>query len=93
MDGNTNKRGELVSGEPHPAYFYALEYISSIPYGELLILRESFASCAIEGNRLGEVCAETLDRLINNLPISDRYIMGLGLAIMKIKGELVKPKI
>jgi hypothetical protein len=39
---------------------------------------ESYSSCAIEGNRLAEICAETLDRLIHGQPVSDRYILGLA---------------
>ncbi len=37
----------------------------------------SFASDAIEGNRLAEICGETLRRVIAGEPVSDRYLLGL----------------
>lgn len=43
--------------------------------------QESFSSCAIDGNRLAEVCSETISRLINNQPVSDRYLLGLAWAM------------
>lgn len=82
---NSVSRGTLSGNEPHPAYNYAVKYIVSIPYEELCIIRESFSSCAIEGNRLGEICSETLHRIMNHEPVSDRYVMGLALAIMEIR--------
>lgn len=42
---------------------------------------ESFSSCAIDGNRFAEVCGETLRRVMNHEPVSDRYILGLAWAI------------
>ena len=71
-------RGELKQGEPHPAAKKALEYISSLGFKELMMYLESFSSCAIEGNRLAEICSETLHRLLHKLPVSDRYLLGLA---------------
>ena len=53
---------------------------------------EPFASCAIAGNRLAEVCSETLRRLIDHEPVSDRYLMGLAWAIWKMEDGIKKRK-
>ena len=76
--GSANARGELTPAEPHPAAYEAKAWIAKQPPEELLKWREAFASCAIEGNRLGEVCAETLNRLMSSQPVSDRYLLGLA---------------
>lgn len=77
--------GTLKEGEPHPAAFAAkrwlLDYVRRHPMQEMFMLIESFCSCAIEGNRMGEVCAETLRRLLNKEPVSDRYLLGLAWTI------------
>ena len=74
-------KGELKPGEAHPAAYRALEYVRSLPIADACRWKESFASCAIEGNRLGEVCIETWNRLDRGDPVSDRYIMGLAIAL------------
>ena len=71
-------KGTLLDGEPHPSATSALYYMHSLPPAELFKLAESFASCAIEGNRVGDVCGETLRRLMHGEPISDRYLLGLA---------------
>ncbi len=81
------ERGTLALAEPHPAYTTALEYLRSIPYAEMAVILESLASCAIEGNRLGEVCAETWRRLQAGEPVSDRYLMGLAWAVWGVRKE------
>ena len=78
MKNTLNSRGELEPAEPHPAAYEARRWLSEQPIGELLKWREAFASCAIEGNRLGEICCETLNRWMNNKPVSDRYLLGLA---------------
>lgn len=75
--------GHLEAQEPHPCSKMALEIIYSRPSHELLLLREAFASCAIENNRLAQICGETLRRLLNNEPVSDRYLMGLAIYITR----------
>lgn len=75
-------RGELKLGEPHPAAFDAQKFIASLSHSEISIWLESFSSCAIEGNRLAEICSETLNRLMHSEPVSDRYILGLAFTIM-----------
>jgi len=74
----TEDRSTLKPGEPHPCASYALEYIRKLSWNELAILQESLSSCAIEGNRLAEVCGGTLRRLMNHEPVSDRYVLALA---------------
>lgn len=78
-------RGTLKEREPHPAAADALAFIGGLSRQSLAMWQESFSSCAIEGNRLAEVCSETLRRLINGEPISDRYLLGLAWSIREEK--------
>lgn len=71
-------RGEIKDGEYHPAADSAMRYIKQMNFKDLVMWKESFASCAIEGNRLAEICSETLDRLTMGQPVSDRYLLGLA---------------
>jgi len=64
--------------EPHPCAKIAMEYIHTHTREELSVLMESLASCAIEGNRLAEVCGGTLRRLFRGETVSDRYLLGLA---------------
>jgi hypothetical protein len=73
--------GTLRIGEPHPSAREALRHVAELGYMRQLTLMESFSSCAIEGNRLAEVCVETLRRVMYCEPVSDRYILGLAWAI------------
>lgn len=75
---NSGARGELAPTEPHPAAHEAKAWIAEQSAEELLKWREVFASCAIEGNRLGEICSETLNRMMTAQPVSDRYLLGLA---------------
>lgn len=76
-----NERGTLRDTEPHPASEYAREYLLTQDLSKWI---DPFASCAIEGNRLAEVCLETIHRIIGKKPVSDRYFMGLAWAIWKM---------
>ena len=76
-----NERGTLAPADPHPAAQDALKYLCGVGYQKMLTYREAMASCAIEGNRLGEVCVETINRLLAGQPVSDRYLLGLAWAI------------
>lgn len=73
---NDNNRGTLSEKEPHPAIHSAREWLLNSKV-DLYLYLESFSSCAIEGNRLAEICSETLYRLLHKQPISDRYFLGL----------------
>ena len=74
--------GNLNPGEPHPSAVFALEWLRDL---DLLMWRESLASNAIEGNRSAEICLETLRRLLENEPVSDRYLLGLAWFIKDCK--------
>ena len=76
--GSANSRGQLNPDEPHPAAYQAQAWIASQSTEDLHRWREAFASCAIEGNQLCAVCAETLNRLLASQPVSDRYLLGLA---------------
>ena len=77
-------RTTLAVNEPHPSVKIARALLQKkVTEGlDLLVWREAFASCAIEGNRAAEVCLGTVNRLLNSEPISDRYFMGLVFAII-----------
>ena len=77
----TNTDGTLELGEAHPCAYSAHTYINSLGAAKLMVMQESFASCAIEGNRFAEVCGETLHRLMTGEPVSDRYLLGLAWAL------------
>ncbi len=70
----------LEEGEVHPsahtAYVWFNRMVVEDPVRYMQI-RESLASTAIDGNRLAALCTSTLDRLENNQPVSDRYMLGL----------------
>jgi hypothetical protein len=78
-------KGELGLSEPHPASIDAMHWVRTVPLSELWKWQETFASEAIEGNRLAEICGETLNRLLNNKPVSDRYLLGLAWVIHREK--------
>lgn len=84
----SEERGTLAPTEPHPSAQFAMSYIKGLFYdNKLNNYQEAFASCAIEGNRLGEVCAETLCRIMAGKPVSDRYLMGLAWAIRDMEDK------
>ena len=70
--------GTLEPNEYHPAADSAKEYILRLPASEITIWSEALASNAMSGNRLAEVCSETLNRLLKGQPVSDRYLLGLA---------------
>lgn len=78
-------RGELGHGEPHPSSAGALRYLSGLGIPKLTLYLESYSSCAIEGNRTGEICSETLARVIAQKAVSDRYLLGLAWSIRSME--------
>jgi hypothetical protein len=76
------ERGTLKIGEPHPSVEFAKEiifkHLAHQPH-----IQEALSSCAIGGNRFAEICGETLRRLLNHEPVSDRYLMGLALFLQE----------
>lgn len=75
------EKGTLKAGEQHPASSNAVMYLNSLGLEKLLSYSEAFASCAIERNRMAEICHETLRRILSKEPISDRYLLGLAWTI------------
>ena len=80
-------RDTLNLGEPHPSSRSALNYIKTIPLTDLFLYQEAFATNAIEGNRLAEVCLGTLNRLLHSEPVSDRYLLGLAWVLREMREE------
>lgn len=74
-------KGTLKPTEYHPAADSAKRYISTLGFERISLLRESFASTSMSGNRLSDVCLETLERLLSSKPVSDRYLLGLAWTI------------
>jgi len=68
---------DLLPGEPHLAALSAIKYVKIRLLSESFI-KEALYSCAIENNRLAEVCIETIRRIENSEPVSDRYLLGLA---------------
>lgn len=80
-------KDELNYGEAHPAARDALRWLKSLEVPKLMEYQESFASTALSGNRLAEVCAGTLGRLLNSEPVSDRYLLGLCWTIKHLESK------
>lgn len=84
----TESPGTLKSDEFHPSAHIANRFIISyISKHNGYLLHESLASCALSGNRSAELCSETLRRLLDREPVSDRYLMGLAWFLWEM-GEL-----
>ncbi len=86
------ERGTIKPGEYHPSADDAMRYMKSLGAEELSMLLEAYSSCAIEGNRIAEICAETLHRLMTGQTVSDRYLLGLAWNVknmerIKVQGE------
>ena len=80
-------RDTLNPAEPHPAARSAMDYIRTIPYTDLVLYQEAFATNAIEGNRLAEICLGTINRLLHSEPVSDRYLLGLAWTLMEMRQQ------
>lgn len=91
MSEGVTPQGTLEVGEIHPAAKMAHDYLKGVPAMELLFILSSMSSCAIEHNRLADICAETLRRLLAGEPVSDRYILGLAWVIREIKDRDIVP--
>lgn len=77
------ERGTLKADEYHPSATSALEFLNELTLSDKMAWLDAFSSCAIEGNRLAEVCSETLNRVMKGQHVSDRYVLGLAWAIKK----------
>lgn len=79
--------GTLEPGEPHPAAHRAMAWVRGRhDIAKLAGLVEVFASAALSGDRMAEVCGETLHRLMAGEPVSDRYLLGLAWVMRDIEG-------
>lgn len=77
--------GTLAPGEVHPAAPVAADFLRSLGPVHLTQWLETFSSCALEGNRAAEVCAETMRRFLAGEPVSDRYLLGLAFTIAEMQ--------
>ncbi len=84
--------GTLHVGEYHPAADSAMKFFKSLSIGERAKIEEAFASTALSGNRLSEICLDTMQRLKHGKPVSDRYLLGLCWVIQDINVEKVFEK-
>jgi hypothetical protein len=83
--------GTIQEGEYHPAADSAMAYVRHWAISDptrLLMTQESFASTALSGNRLAEICHETLRRMMDGEPVSDRYLLGLAWTIRDMEAKV-----
>ncbi len=66
----------------HPSCKSALKYIAS-QSGRLMQFRETCASTAIEGNELGSVLADTINRIIAREPVGERFVLALAFELQR----------
>ncbi len=83
-----DKEKELKAGEPHPMAQSALDYIARLSLKQRATMKESLASTALAGNKTSEICLETLRRLEEKEPVSDRYVLGLAWLIREMEDSL-----
>lgn len=70
----------LAKGEFHPSASGAMDWLKLTIMDNpkrYMTVREAIASVALSGNRLAQLCNSTLQRLEDNEPVSDRYLLGL----------------
>lgn len=82
--------GTLAIGEYHPAADSAMAYIRKFvvdDYIKFSRVQESFASATLSGNRLAEICVETLLRIVNGEGVSDRYLLGLAWTLKSMESK------
>lgn len=69
----------LNVGEFHPSSSSAMAYVKAKLFDpEFFFTKEAIASNAMSGSRHCELCFDTLTRIENNEPVSDRYLLGLA---------------
>ncbi len=86
-NGAPGDRSQLNIGEHHPASQIAAEYLRSIPGDEMGVIMEALSSCAIEGNRMAEVCSGTLRMFLRGELVGERYLMGLAIFISRSRRD------
>lgn len=75
----------LEPKEPHPAISLALDYYKTLSLERLLEYKEHFASLALANNRTSQICLGTLNRLLTNDKVSDKYFLGLMWVIREME--------
>ncbi len=78
-------RGTLLPHESHPCSHQAVAFVLKHGLKALRGYLEAFYSVAMSGDRMAEICAETLRRVLDKEPVSDRYILGLAWAIREME--------
>lgn len=69
--------GTLKIGEVHPMAHNAMAYINNRTlHPAFWQAMEAIASTALSGNRSSEIVFETLRRIRDGEPVSDRYLLG-----------------
>lgn len=74
-------KGTLKENEYHPSADSAMRYINKLGFKKLMQYQEAFSSCALSGNRMAEICSETLSRILKKDKLGDGYLLGLAWAI------------
>jgi len=80
----------LSPTEPHPAARDAFAWLKDYLAEDTVnahILLEGFASVGMSGNRLAEICGETLRRVLAGETVSDRYLLGLTWTLKEMAGD------
>lgn len=83
----TNGDGTILKGNFHPAATNAMKYIKKLPIKTIALHIETFASSALAGNKLAEICGETLRRVTEDRRVSDRYLLGLAWTIKSMRED------
>jgi hypothetical protein len=79
-NNNLEDSSTLKNGEYHPSADSALKWYKIFIFSDIKRwhqIKESIASTSLSGNRLSEILMGTINRLENELPVSDRYLLGL----------------
>ena len=63
----------------HPAADSAMKWYKEwrLDIKRYAMMKEAFASTALADNVLSDVCLETMNKLEEGEPVSDRYLLGL----------------
>ena len=70
---------ELKENEVHPIAYQALAYVKRLGITKLSLYMEAMCSVNIEHrNRETELCIGTLERVLQDRPVGERYILGLA---------------
>lgn len=73
----------LKTGEPHPSAILAQEFIATLTHTEWARWMDTFKRNMDDGDRQREaqICYTTMEKMYEELPVSDVEILGLAWAI------------